>query len=298
MSGPNTSRGFPTLAAPRTRAFTLIELLVVISIVILLMALLLPVLSRTRKQARAVACQSRQRGWSLLFAAYQNDNEGRFPDRWCSVWNDQTEVWEYDGLAWPGRMELYSGSDLRDAMVCPSAAKPVPPDSYFVRETHAAPGATFLAWRLKVHRLEIGTTRMPRLEYVGSYAMSRHVDSYYQLAIRNVKPAVLPVFFDSRDCYGGLQHGDCDEPPPYEDYTLDVASYLQREYIYSGVLTIDRHQGGINMLFGDGAMRKVGVKELWTLKWHSQFNTSGPWTKAGGVLPGDWPLWMRKFKEY
>jgi len=44
--------------------------------------------------------------------------------------------------------------------------------------------------------------------------------------------------------------------------------------------------------------RTVGLKELWTLKWHREFDTAGPWTKAGGVLPGDWPEWLRKFKDY
>jgi hypothetical protein len=45
-------------------------------------------------------------------------------------------------------------------------------------------------------------------------------------------------------------------------------------------------------------VRKVGLKEFWTLKWNQDFNTAGPWTKAGGVQPKDWPHWMRKFKDY
>ena len=61
---------------------------------------------------------------------------------------------------------------------------------------------------------------------------------------------------------------------------------------------IDRHQGGINAAFLDWSVRKVGLKELWTLKWSRTFDTAGPWTKAGGVEPEDWPQWMRKFKDY
>ncbi|MHC4167095.1 MAG: prepilin-type N-terminal cleavage/methylation domain-containing protein, partial [Planctomycetota bacterium] len=42
----------------RENAFTLIELLVVIAIIALLLAILMPALSRVRKQTRAVACMS------------------------------------------------------------------------------------------------------------------------------------------------------------------------------------------------------------------------------------------------
>jgi len=61
---------------------------------------------------------------------------------------------------------------------------------------------------------------------------------------------------------------------------------------------INRHQGGVNMLFLDWSARRTGLKELWTLKWSEYFETNGPWTKAGGALPEDWPQWLRKFKDY
>jgi len=61
---------------------------------------------------------------------------------------------------------------------------------------------------------------------------------------------------------------------------------------------INRHEGTVNCLFVDGSVRKVGLKELWTLKWHKSFNTAGPWTKAGGVSPKDWPEGMMPFKDY
>ncbi|MHC4521519.1 MAG: H-X9-DG-CTERM domain-containing protein [Planctomycetota bacterium] len=61
---------------------------------------------------------------------------------------------------------------------------------------------------------------------------------------------------------------------------------------------IDRHKAAVNCLFMDGSVRRVGLKQLWTLKWHRQFDTAGPWTKAGGVQPTDWPEWMRDYKDY
>jgi len=48
---------------------------------------------------------------------------------------------------------------------------------------------------------------------------------------------------------------------------------------------INRHEGHINAVFLDFSVNKVGIKELWMLKWHKAFNTAGLWTKAGGVCP-------------
>ncbi|MHC4726228.1 MAG: hypothetical protein ACYS17_03285 [Planctomycetota bacterium] len=63
-------------------------------------------------------------------------------------------------------------------------------------------------------------------------------------------------------------------------------------------LCVNRHGGAQHCLFADWSSRKVAIKQLWTLKWHRQFDTNGPWTRAGGVQPNDWPLWLRKYKDY
>jgi hypothetical protein len=54
----------------------------------------------------------------------------------------------------------------------------------------------------------------------------------------------------------------------------------------------------VNGLFLDWSVRRVGLKELWTLKWNQSFNTANRWTLAGGVKPEDWPEWMMSFKDY
>ncbi len=60
----------------RHHGFTLIELLVVISIVALLMALLLPALTKARESARTIQCGSQLRQIGIGLAVYQNDNKG------------------------------------------------------------------------------------------------------------------------------------------------------------------------------------------------------------------------------
>jgi hypothetical protein len=61
---------------------------------------------------------------------------------------------------------------------------------------------------------------------------------------------------------------------------------------------IDRHDAAVNAMFQNWSVRRVGLKDLWTLKWSRSFNVGGHWTRAGGVKPEDWPQWMRSFKDY
>ncbi len=63
----------------RRRGFTLIELLVVIGIIALLIAILLPALSKAQRSARAVACSANLRTILQAMITYANDHNGAFP---------------------------------------------------------------------------------------------------------------------------------------------------------------------------------------------------------------------------
>lgn len=82
----------------RPKAFTLIEVLVVIAIILLLAALIVPALNRSKSKARAVFCASNLRQVWMAVKAYSQDWNGFSPIWFCSgctwsTWRDA--VWQY-----------------------------------------------------------------------------------------------------------------------------------------------------------------------------------------------------------
>lgn len=87
------------------KAFTLIELLIVITVIAILAAILFPVFSRARANARRSACQSNLKQIGLAMNQYIQDNDGMMMRSW-TVGFDQP-----DGITWPVMLIPYAKSE-------------------------------------------------------------------------------------------------------------------------------------------------------------------------------------------
>jgi len=99
--------------------FTLVELLVVIGIIAVLIAMLLPALTRAKRQALYVQCASNLHNDGLAMLAYAVDNHGNLPQFVMSPGSPGGPSWMWDlELGLRDTMVRYGA--LRNALYCPT----------------------------------------------------------------------------------------------------------------------------------------------------------------------------------
>jgi prepilin-type processing-associated H-X9-DG protein len=260
------------------------------------MAILMPVLGRARKQARAIACQANLRQWGMAMHVYAQDNEGELP----TGGGGTSAIWLLRGSFTPQADPNTTGHALhhfgtQGIALCPEANHAAEGGSY----PFAAPslsnterdsgsggarviaGSTFESW----------TITDPPPSFRGSYGFNQYLFHGFSSAagqpvnidVLSLREASsIPLLLD-----GALPMGkprDNDLPPYHQGSTIRMGGFC-----------LNRHNGNVNSLFLDWSVRRVGLKALWTLKWYKEFDRANRWTKAGGVQPDDWPEWMKDY---
>ena len=266
----------------KRRGFTLIELLVVIAIIALLMSILMPALRRVREQARMISCLANLKQWNLIAAMYTEDNEGKFWDTtpgsngywWVYYLDDQYRDWKRNKL-W----------------MCPSAQRPQT-DEF---GNSATTLNIFNAWGIYTGD-NLGENGVSGSYGINGYVLIPKSGQFETGANPSVGYRTagekgsgdVPWFLESLRFDGWPLHT---QAPADQEFAAWNANGMGR-------YCINRHQGFLNAAFMDWSVRKVGLKELYKLRWHKEFDIRGPYTLAGGVQTSDWPDWIAPFKDY
>jgi len=267
----------------RRKGLTQVELLVVAGIVtfaVLLLLLVLPRMSRPYRQAPGVACMANLKQWGLVFKLYTDDHDGSF------VSGEGGD----NGKRWFEPLRPYIADAVYRLCLCPTAKKP---------RTRASRNH-FVAWKVG--------------DVSGSYGLNAWIyhpvegkadvrggdplENYWG-TLRSLRgKSDIPILADAMWFEGWPRHSN--KPPPDENWPGSIvdANTMKANQNEMRRFCVNRHMGHVNVLFMDWSVRKVGIKELWMLKWHRNYDVEGPWTKAGGVQPDDWPFWMQGFKDY
>ena len=234
---------------PSQSAFTLIELLVVITIIAMLIALLLPSLSRARQVSYAVRSLSNLGQLALATVNYEVDHDGWLPD-WGAITRDPTTLgppaymtraysWptKYGLLATDGYMTDYKlwldpgDLGLRQFLQTPRSymkLAPVPDGNTWVKDKYYTFSYTMAGHMQKPNTANVNTLtswfagsvadritnfREPSLDMVYGEENTGYVEGTYYPSSQSYGPTVIND--------GGFNGGDWTEPRHLDESQAD-----------------------------------------------------------------------------
>lgn len=271
------------------RGLAPIDATVAVAVVLLLVATLVPAMRRAKEQENLAKCLANLGQWNPVISTYVEDNDGKFLSGY-----GRENSW------WVARLEYCDQSRIEnDLWFCPKAEEPLYDEHHKRSDTFSV----FQSWGVYTDDFN-GHEDLSPDGVAGSYGLNG-----YLLAHETPADSALESGGQQSNFWGTWPARGAEGVPLFVE-ALDFDIRPQEHEGPAGVklaawtgnqmarACINRHVGFEAASFCDFSARKVGLKELWTLKWHRSFNTMGPWTRAGGVETTNWPQWIRQFKDY
>lgn len=245
----------------------------------------------SRKHAKDIVCRANLRQWSLAMTEFTNDNGG-------SIWTGLN--WQNFNASnwWMPALNDYHGDDIDKIRFCPTTKTKYAEDGV----THG-PGygkEPFTAWGYNNWLDSISPE--PDCN-AGSYGVNgwihdspdeinteTNIPKYWRNINRISSADTVPFLLDAQWIDAWPEPSNA--PSDNDNWNWESGgSHMVR-------IVQNRHNDAQNCAFMDGTVRSVGLKELWTLKWHREFNIAGPYTTAGGATAASWPGWMQDMEAY
>jgi hypothetical protein len=233
-------------------------MLLVISIITLLIALLLPSLGRSRREAHGSHCLANLHQLHGAQVTYCADNAGR--TKWLA--HSNYSYWHHSLAAYLGDPTYKLNPDLGQwkttmkVLTCPLA----------VREPVAAFGSADIVWNWG------GGGQ-------GSYGANLWLFPHYVEYDNDFR-------FPDTSFYSRLIHADATTPLygdsnwigswPLEDDHVPQSLYWGSPAIHEigffmGRFVVDRHDRSVQLVFADGGAQRVRLGDLWQLQWSRGF---------------------------
>lgn len=276
---------------PKT-ALTKKDLVVVLACILFLLGTLGTIGVSGRRGAKEALCLSNLRQWGAVFLAFAADNNGYFMRGYRLDGNVVNSDY------WMEALRPYYGND-HNFRCCPEAV--VPGTDETVGGGPYGGWGTFTAWGVfpgeNCGQPSPAWPPATACDY-GSYGMNAYLCNpprglnvwyyppHWNWRIANVAGAEnIPLLTGAQWIDGWPT--PYDEPPHYEGqpWFEDHSNSMLR-------FCLNRHSGYVNSAFLDGSARKVALKQLWSLKWHREFDTDY------GPDPGEWPEWMKDLPKH
>ncbi len=284
------------LRSRKKKAFTLIELLVVIAIIALLLSILMPALNAVKEQARAIVCAAHLKQWGVILSFFAADSDDRFPD---VDYNDDGNP-DPRGQWWFVPMMPYF-EEQPDILICGkakikqdinSSAPWVADGRYFPQKSDEAWGREITNPSHPAYEEWVWSSYGPNAWLMDPSDKDNPINgrwpgvplsvpdsSFWGKFSTITTPSRVPFYLDSR-------HVD--------SWAHDTDTPASAEYAYDGggameTFTLLRHNKSNDIVFGDGAVGRTDLKDLWGIKWHRTFNTRNAYADGTLTFPG----WMR-----